>query len=129
MVAKTVQSRKAKGRNLQKEVVSQILKYMPFLHPSDVQSTSMGASGVDVKLSKAAQDVFPFAIECKATEKFNLWDAWKQAEANAGDLNPLVVHRKAHKKAVAIVDLDYFIQLHADCDKLGKRILELTKGA
>lgn len=122
MVAKTVQSRKSKGRNLQKEVVSQILKYMPFLHPSDVQSTSMGASGVDVKLSKAAQDVFPFAIECKATEKFNIWEAWKQAEANAGDLNPLVVHRKSRTKPLAIVELDYFISVHAECDRLAKLV-------
>lgn len=127
MVAKTVQSRKSKGRNLQKEVVSQILKYMPFLDPSDVQSTSMGASGVDVKLSKAAQDVFPFAIECKASEKFNLWQAWEQAESNAGSLNPLVVHRKSRKKAVAIVDLEYLIQLHADCDKLGRLVIKLNE--
>jgi hypothetical protein len=128
MVAKTVQSRKAKGRNLQKEVVSCILKHFPFLDPSDVQSTSMGASGVDVKLSKAAQDVFPFAVECKATEKINIWQAWEQAKSNSGKLNPLLVHRKSRTKALAVVELEYLLQLHADCDKLGKRILQLTQG-
>jgi hypothetical protein len=120
MTAKTVQSRKAKGRNLQKAVATSILQAFPFLHISDVQSTSMGAGGVDVKLSKAAQDVFPFAIECKATEKFNIWDAWKQAVANSGTLNPLVIHRKNHTKAIAIVDLTYLLELHSQCDKLAK---------
>lgn len=128
MTANTTQSRKQKGRLLQKEVVSQILKYFPFLDPSDVQSTSMGASGVDVKLSKAAQDVFPFAVECKATEKLNLWQAWEQAKANSGKLNPILIHRKNRTKALAIVDMGYLLQLHSDCDKLGKRVLELTQG-
>ena len=43
------QSSKAKGRNLQKWVVEQILKVFPELEPDDVTSTSMGASGEDVK--------------------------------------------------------------------------------
>ncbi len=125
MVAKTVQSKKSKGRNLQKEVVAQLLKSFPFLHESDVQSTSMGAPGVDVKLSKAAQDVFPFAVECKATERLNLWFAWGQAQDNAKDLNPIVVHRKNRTKAVAIVDFEYFVNLHAECDKLAKLVQSL----
>lgn len=127
MVANTVQSRKSKGRLLQKAVAAQILKSFPHLHESDVQSTSMGAGGVDVKLSKAAQDVFPFAIECKATEKFNIWDAWKQASYNAKDLNPLVVHRKNHTKALAIVDLEYFVELHRQCDLLAKMLKKESK--
>ena len=124
MVANTVQSRKSKGRNLQKEVVACLLKYMPFLKESDVQSTSMGAPGVDVKLSAAAQEVFPFAIECKATEKFNLWDAWRQASTNTKGLNPIVIHRKNRTKAVAIVDLEYLVALHADNDALAKLVLK-----
>ena len=128
MTAKTTQSRKAKGRNLQKEVVARILAHFSFLHSSDVQSTSMGAPGVDVKLSKAAQDVFPMAIECKAVEKVNIWDAWGQAKHNSKDLNPLLVIRKARKEAIAVVDLEYLLSLHAECDSLGKQILAL-KGA
>lgn len=120
-------SAKAKGRNLQKEVVSCIRKHFPFLSEDDVISKSMGAGGEDVVLSKAARQVLPFSIECKATEKFSLWEAFNQAVKNAKGWNPAVVHRKNRTKAVIIVDLDYFVQLHAECDKLGKRILELGK--
>ena len=127
MTANTPQSRKSKRRRLQQEVVEYILDVFKFLHPSDVQSTSMGAPGVDIKLSKAAQDVFPFAIECKATEKINLWEAWKQAESNAGELNPLLVHRKNRTEAIAVVRFDYLLELHADCDRLAKELKQLQQ--
>jgi hypothetical protein len=87
----------------------------------------MGASGVDVKLSKAAQDVFPFAVECKATERLNIWFAWNEAVANAKDLNPIVVHRKNRTKAIAIVDFEYLVELHAQCDRLAKLVLQQGK--
>lgn len=122
MVAKTPQSRKAKGRTLQKEVVSLILKKFPELSERDVQSTSSGAPGVDVKLSEKAISVLPLAFECKFTEAFSLWAAWNQASANSKDLNPIVVHRKARTKAVAIVDLEYLINLHSECDRLAKLV-------
>lgn len=118
MVAKTIASRKAKGRNLQKEVVTMLLKHFPHLSVDDVKSTSMGAGGEDVLLSKAARDVFPCSVECKATESFSLWAAWNQAVANARDYNPIVVHRKSRTKAVAIVDLEYFVAMHSACNRL-----------
>ena len=129
MVAKTVQSRKAKGRNLQKEVVSVIIKNFPHLSEDDVRSTSSGAAGEDVLLSKAARAVFPFSIECKATERFNLWDAYKQAESNAGEYEPLVIHRKNRTKPVAIVSLEYLVDLHKQCDALAKKIESLQNGS
>jgi len=70
------QSRKAKGRRLQKEVVSKIQNVFN-LSDNDVRSTSMGVSGVDIQLSDAALKVFPFAVECKAQESLNIWEALK----------------------------------------------------
>ena len=125
MVANTVQSRKSKGRNLQKEVAAAILRAFPSLEPGDAVSTSMGAGGVDVKLSPAALRVLPFAIECKATESFSLWAAYNQAVANAKDKVPVVVHRKNRTKAVAIIDLEYLLTVHAECDKLAKLVEQL----
>ncbi|NBW18274.1 MAG: hypothetical protein EBR82_60905 [Caulobacteraceae bacterium] len=127
MTANTPQSRKAKGRTLQKEVVKAILQVFPTLTERDVQSTSSGAPGVDIKLSEKAVELLPLALECKFTEAFSLWKAWGQAVSNSGRLNPVVVHRKARTKPVAIVDLDYLLSLHAECDKLA-RMVEKANG-
>lgn len=119
-MATTVQSRKSKGRNLQKEVKALIHTYFPDLKDDDIAWASMGSAGEDIKLSPKAREVLPISIECKATEKFALREAWEQAEANAKEWNPVVVHRKNRTKPVAVCDLGYFIELHAQCDKLAK---------
>ena len=113
-MATTVQSRKAKGRNLQKEVVAKLLATFPGLTERDVQSTSMGASGIDVKLSQAAADKFPYAIECKNVEKLNIWAALEQAEANKSDLEPLLVFKRNRSKTYCVIDFDKFMELVGD---------------
>ena len=42
----------------------------------------MGESGRDIRLSPSAEKVVPFDIECKNTEKINIWSALEQAEKN-----------------------------------------------
>jgi hypothetical protein len=124
MVANSTASRKQKGRNLQQFVVATILKHFPALKPGDVLSTSMGAQGVDIKLSPAALEVLPIAIECKAQESLNLWSAWAQCTSNTNkELNPVLIVKRARQKPLAVVDLEYYMSLHADCDKLAKLIL------
>lgn len=120
-------SAKQKGRQHQQAVRARILHHFPQLSEDDVVSTSMGAPGIDVKLSPRAQEVLPLAIECKATETFNMRQAWEQAKANAKNLNPVVVHRKNRTEPVVICDLEYFLELHADNDKLAKKVLELKE--
>jgi len=71
-MAKTIQSRKSKGRRLQQFVRDMILENFDHLEPDDVRSTSMGAGGEDVLLSPAARKVFPFSVECKNVEKISL---------------------------------------------------------
>lgn len=118
MTANNAATRKAKGRKLQQNVAERIRKLFE-LSELDVRSTSMGAQGVDIQLSNAATKVFPFAIECKCVEKVNLWEAWAQACSHAVDHNksneltvePLLVIKKSHKKAIAVVDLDIFLSI------------------
>lgn len=43
----------------------------------------MGATGADVWLSDAAQVKFPFAVECKAQERINIWESYLQAREHA----------------------------------------------
>lgn len=95
MTANTVASRKNKGRTLQKKVVELILKENPQLTERDVKSTSMGCSGDDILLSEAALRKFPFSVECKNTEKINIWQAIEQAESRKKDsITPLVVFKR-----------------------------------
>ena len=45
----------------------------------------MGASGEDLIMDpEPAREKFAYSIECKNVEKLNVWDAYKQAEANKG---------------------------------------------
>ena len=48
----------------------------------DAVSTSMGQAGIDIQLSQAARDLFPYAVECKKAETIKIWDWLKQAEDN-----------------------------------------------
>lgn len=104
------QSAKSKGRRLQQWVRTMLIEILD-VHPEDVESRSMGAGGEDLIMARAAREKFPHSIECKNVEKLNVWDAYEQAVANAGDYEPIVVMKKNHKKPLVVVDAEYFITL------------------
>ena len=105
------QSAKAKGRRLQQWVVQQLIETFN-IHPEDIKSCSMGAGGEDVVMARAAREKFPYSVECKNVEKLNVWDAYDQAKANAGDYEPVVIMKKNGKKPLVIIDAEYFINLN-----------------
>ena len=102
---------KAKGRRLQQLVVKKLLLLLPGVQPDDIQSRSMGANGEDIMLSPYARSKFPYSVECKNQEKLNLWKAWEQTQGNAEDCQPLLIVGKNNTKPLAVVDLDYFLNL------------------
>ena len=105
-------SAKAKGRRLQQRVVADLLATFPTLTPDDITSRSMGAGGSDVLLSPAAAYLFPYAVECKNTERLALWESWTQASANAGDLRaPLLVVSRNRTSPLAVQDWADFLAL------------------
>lgn len=105
------QSGKAKGRRLQQWVMNQILDRFTGLSDDDVTSRSMGCGGEDVLLSPKARAKFPFSIECKNTERLNLYKAYDQCIDNSKELHePLLIVKKNHHKPLAIVDAEYFIK-------------------
>ncbi len=114
-MAKTVQSRKAKGRRLQQYIVKLILKYFPFLSNNDVRSTPMGVNGVDVQLSDKASNIFPFNIEAKNTEAISIWTALAQAEQSARDNGniPLLVFKRNRSKVYCAMEFESFVSLFA----------------
>jgi hypothetical protein len=108
-------SAKAKGRRLQDKVVAALRARFPSLHPDDIKPAVMGECGEDIKLSPAARALVPYAIECKNTERLNIWQAIQQAEANAGEYTPLLVFSRNRSGAYAVVSLEHFIERMGSC--------------
>jgi hypothetical protein len=94
-----VSSRKGKGRGLQYWVCEQVARILniPFDQQDDnclIHSREMGQSGLDVILRRGAQKRFPFAIECKNVENFNLTAVIRQVISNTPEgLDWMVVRR------------------------------------
>ena len=105
------QSAKAKGRRLQQEFRNLLIEKLN-IHPEDIESRSMGASGEDLIMAKEARRKFPYSIECKNVEKVNVWDAMEQCKVNAKKGEPLVIIKRNKSKPLALVDAEYFIKLH-----------------
>lgn len=108
-------SAKAKGRNLQKLVVSKVLEAFPELEPDDVRSTPMGVTGADVQLSPLAQSTLGVQFECKArnVKTFPVYDYYEQAKEH-GKHEPVVVLKGDRKKPLAVVDLEFLLELLVD---------------
>ena len=108
-----VQSAKAKGRNLQKWTRERLIEELE-IHVEDIESRSMGASGEDLIMARAARKKFPYSIECKNQERVNVWESYKQALENSGDYEPIVVIKKNHHKPLVVIDAEAFIKMHKD---------------
>jgi len=113
MTAKTTQSKKSKGRRLQKKIVELILSKFKSLTKDDIWSRPMGCSGTDIVLSAAAAKVFPYEIEAKNTEKLNIWDAINQSqqENRNPDRIPMVVFKKNGQEIYCCLKFNHFMNL------------------
>ena len=107
------QSKKSKGRRLQKWVREQLIEKLN-IHEEDIESRSMGAGGEDLIMARAARLNFPYSIECKNVEKLNVWEAYKQAKENSKDHEPIVVMKKNNHKPLIVVDAEHFVQIYKD---------------
>lgn len=116
MTANTPATRKARGRNAQKHARERIIEVLG-VDPLDIESRSMGASGTDLVLSKAAREKFPFSVEVKNQEKLNVWDAIKQAEQNGekDGLTPLLLIKRNRTKMYAVIDFEEFLKCVSEC--------------
>ena len=107
------QSAKAKGRRLQQQFRELLIEEVG-IHPEDIESRSMGAGGEDLIMARAARQKFPYSIECKNVEKLNVWEAYKQAEENSKDYEPVVVMKKNNHKTLVVIDAEHFVKIHKD---------------
>lgn len=114
MTANTPATRKAKGRSLQNFVHDEVLKnFKGMLEDGDVKKAIMGESGIDIKLSPHARRIFPYGIECKNTEKINIWSAINQCEENADKekLKPLLVIKRNRTDVHVVLRWEDFMKL------------------
>ena len=107
------QSAKSKGRRLQQWFRDLLIEKLE-VHPEDIESRSMGAGGEDLIMARSARKKFPYSIECKNQEKVNIWDAYKQAEENSKNYEPIVILKRNNTKPLVLIDADYFVNLHLD---------------
>ena len=109
-------SAKAKGRRLQQKFMQLLIEELD-IDAEDIESRSMGASGEDLIMSKAARNKFPYSVECKNQERLNIWSAWEQANANKGIYEPLVVIKKNGVNPLVVVDAHNFLELVKEFNK------------
>jgi hypothetical protein len=117
-------SAKNKGRKFQQWVRDKLIEVLD-IDPQDIESRSMGAAGEDLMLARSARELFPFSIECKNVERLNFWDAYKQAQENAGDHEPIVFVKRNHQKPLVLVDAVRFIEMQNVINKFREHIIEL----
>jgi len=107
-------SRKAKGRRLQQEIRDLLRETYKDngLVDGDIESTIMGESGRDIKLSPLAESIIPFDVEAKNQETASIWSWMAQAEKNTKkDRVPLVVFKRNRSKTYAVLELKDLLQL------------------
>ena len=104
-------SRRAKGKKLQKIVRDKLLKAFPHLHPIDIRVAKSGENGEDLKLSRIGRRLIPYQFECKNQEKFKtIYSFWDQSVRH-GKYEPVLVIKQNSRRALAVIDLDQFIDL------------------
>lgn len=106
-----IRSRKNKGSNLQKWICEKISKLLniPYEQSDDqclIHSREMAQKGTDVILRGKALKEFPFSIECKSSEQFNIKSTVEQAKNNQIKSTEwmVVYKRKSFKNPVVIIE-------------------------
>jgi hypothetical protein len=109
--ARTVAGRKAKGRQAVTEVRDLMLTAFIHLSPDDVYKPVGTVPGPDLHLSAAATRVFPYSVEVKKTERLAIWEALKQAEANANGLTPALFFTRNNTRMYVAIPAEHFVEL------------------
>ena len=104
-------SRRQKGRKLQTIVKDKLLKAFPHLHPADLKVGKNGSNGEDLKISRIGRRLIPYQFECKNQEKFKILYSFYDQATRHGKHEPVLVVKQNTRRALAIIDLDQFIDL------------------
>ena len=85
--------------------------------PRRYRITTHGSSGEDLIMGVQTKKIFPYSIECKNQEAVNVWKAYEQCSSNTSpNVESLVIIKRNKSKPLALVDAEYFINLHKHGD-------------
>ena len=91
------QSRRAKGKKLQRIVRDKLLSAFPdHLSPRDIRVAKTGENGEDLKISRNGRRLIPYQFS-KACRH--------------GKYEPVLIVKQNTRRALAVIDLDQFIDL------------------
>lgn len=113
-------SGKAKGRKLQQWVCKKIADIFDIIYDQSndrclIHSREMGQSGKDIILRGEIYNKFKYDLECKNTEKLNIYKTIEQAKNNTEpNRDWLIVHKKNHSDPIVIMDWNTFENLIKD---------------
>ncbi len=110
----TISQAKAKGRNLQQWTCRQIseLLNMPWGKDEMIASREGAQSGTDVRLIGEAKVRFPFSVECKHQQAWDVPAYIRQAKSNQEkNTDWLLILKKNHQDPVVVMDAKRFFQL------------------
>ena len=104
-------SRRAKGRKLQTLVRDKLLKAFPHLHQYDIKVAKNGQNGEDLKVSRIARRLISYQWKMKNQEKFKTLYSFYSQACKHGRYEPVLVVKQNSRRALAVIDLDHFIDL------------------
>jgi len=101
-------SAKAKGRRLSAKIREWMLECAVELAPDDIVVTPSGVTGEDLQLSPRAREYFPYSIECKNTERLDLWGALKQCVGH-GQRRPSLYFTRNRSEVYVVIPAEDWI--------------------
>ena len=104
-------SRRAKGKKLQRILRDKLLSAFPDLHAGHIRVAKAGQQGEDLKLSRIARRLIPYQWECKNQEKFSTLYSFYDQGCRHGKYEPVLIIKQNTSRALAVIDLDQFIDL------------------
>ena len=107
-------SAKNKGRILQKLLASKLSKLYK-IEEGNFVSRPMGSPGLDLIVSPQVKEISGldrhFGFECKNQESCNLRKEYELHAAKHPDTFNVLIHKKNHKKELAVMSLEDFLYL------------------
>lgn len=107
-------SAKAKARRLQNWIAQKISELLgiPWGKDEQIAPREMGQSGTDIRLIADAKDRFPWSVEAKWQEKWDVPGFIRQAKENQlPGTDWLLIIKKNRHEELAILDADVFFDL------------------
>jgi hypothetical protein len=107
---------KQKGQRLQKafgQALARVLG-LDFGRDEMIASRESGQQGNDVRLVGKARQLFPYAVECKNTESWQVHAAIKQAKNNMEGCHRswIAVFKRNRQPPVVILEMDEFMDIY-----------------